>query len=431
MSLKLKFFILFTGAILVPVLVFVISFGFDIDLATLKVYRSMISARIEWRREFRSHTVDKEHLADIFQDAPSVGEIRVFDGNGDLLYWRRSLDHFSLENRLHFMETIPLHFTGGGNGVLVTTSPPSPLSRKEDRWYVPLSGLLFFAIMVIVITQSMNRSIANLEKATRHIVDGDLDFELPIKGNDKLALLTRSFDSMRKHLKEEYARRSRFIMGISHDLKTPLSAISGYADAIRDGYADTADKLAKYTGIIEDKTKLLESRISLLIDYVKRETSEWKLNLKPVPLKPFFLELSRVFESEVMLTGRTFQTDIQIPEGLTVPMDEDMVLRAMENLLHNARRYSPETSTIQFACVLRGNSVFVSLANGGPGINPEDLPFIFDPFVRGAHDRKGPGLGLGLSTVESVITSHGWRIEATSEPNVATVFAVTIPVDSG
>ncbi len=233
---------------------------------------------------------------------------------------------------------------------------------------------------------------------------------------------------MREHLKEEYARRSRFIMGISHDLKTPLSSISGYANAIGEGYADTPEKLAKYAGIIEDKTRLLESRISMLIEYVKRETTEWKLRLQPVSLGPFFTELGMVFESEAALKNRPYVSSVHLQAGTTVPMDEDMFVRAMENLMQNALTYSPEGSEIRFSCSQSDIGVSVSLSNEGPGIEPEDLPHIFDPFVRGAKDRKGSGLGLGLSTVESVISSHGWYITATSAPEAATVFAITIPM---
>jgi signal transduction histidine kinase len=292
-----------------------------------------------------------------------------------------------------------------------------------------LTVLVFISVMVIIIVQSVNRSISNLEKATRRIVEGDLDFKLPIKGRDKLASLTRSFESMRKHLKEEYARRSRFIMGISHDLKTPLASIRGYTEAIREGYADTPEKLTKYLGIVGDKTQLLESRINMLIDYVRRETNEWKLKLQSVRLAPFFAELSSVLESEVTIAGRAFESRIAISEETEVPLDEGMFTRALENLIQNAIRYSPEESIIGFSAVQTEDAILISVSNEGIGIDPADLPYVFDPFVRGGKDRKGSGLGLGLSTVEAVISSHGWKITATSHPG-ETTFTVEIPIKS-
>jgi signal transduction histidine kinase len=428
MSLRIKILILIAGSVLVPIAVFLISFELDTDVRSLRSYGDLIARYKAFREEVGEHSVDLSGIHMLIEDLPVAAEIRVFDEKGSVLFNSGVEALFDEENRFLISEIIPVRFASGGAGSMMITRDAGPLFHNQERWYVPLTGLVFVAVMAILIAQSMNRSIGNLEKATRRIAEGDLDFKLPIKGNDKLASLTRSFDSMRAHLKEEYARRARFIMGISHDLKTPLSSIRGYAAAIGEGYADSQEKLDKYVGIIEDKTKLLESRISMLIDYVKRDTAEWKLNLQQVELGSFFSELAKVFESEAVLNNRKFISEIDIPDGTKVPLDEDMFVRAMENLMHNALTYSPEGSEIRFRCFRDGNSMHVALSNTGPGIRPEDLPHIFDPLFRGTGDRKGPGLGLGLSTAESVISSHGFAISATSEADSETVFSVTMPL---
>lgn len=428
MSLRLKFLILIFGAIAMPFVVFFISYQIDTRSGSLREYRSLLAMHHTLRHELREDLVDMEEL-----DASLVGspvEIRVFDSGRNLIYERRPEDFLETKARFRISETIPVELASGESGTVVMTRPPGPLKGNDEMWYVPLTGLAFTAVMVIIIVQSVTRSISNLEKATRRIAEGDLDFELPIKGRDKLASLTRSFERMREHLKEEYAKRSRFIMGISHDLKTPLASVRGYADAIRDGYADTPEKLKKYLGIIDDKTKLLESRIAMLIDYVQRESSEWKLNLQPVSIVPLFNEIDAVLESEVALSGRKWHANIKIFENVEIPIDEGMFLRAMENLAQNAIRYSPEGSTVRFSCVQTEATVFVAMSNEGEGITGEDLPQIFNPFVRGAKDRKGPGIGLGLSTVEAVISSHGWKITASSQPG-ETTFTIVIPLDDG
>jgi signal transduction histidine kinase len=428
MSLRLKFLILVVGAMLTPVVVFFISYQFDTQSGSLGEYRALLSMHHALRRELSESPIEIKELEALLAKSPESVEIRAFDDSGEVIFSRTPRDFLKPEPRYRVAETIAVQFADGGEGTVVATRPASPLSRNEDGWYVPLTGLIFTAIMVIVIVQSVNRSISNLEKATRRIAEGDLDFELPIKGRDKLASLTRSFERMREHLKEEYAKRSRFIMGISHDLRTPLASVRGYADAIREGYADTPEKLIRYTGIIEDKTKLLESRIAMLIDYVQRESSEWKLNLQPVELVPLFSELTTVLESEVGLSGRIWQSNIQLSGDIKISIDEGMFIRAMENLVQNAIRYSPEKSTVRFSCLQTGSAIFVAITNDGPGITPEDLPHIFDPFVRGAKDRKGPGIGLGLSTVDAVIASHGWQITADSEPG-ETTFTIVMPFE--
>ncbi len=428
MSLKLKFFVLIAGAIAVPVFVFFIAYKFDTQTRSFGEHRALIALHHSWRKEFREDPVDLAKLEARLVEAPEALQIRVFNDRGELVLGGAPEIALRSEDELLITESIPVTFTTGGDGFVVLTRPLSPFYRNEERWYVPLTGFVFTAIMVIIIVQSVNRSISNLEKATRRIAEGDLDFELPIKGRDKLASLTRSFEQMRQHLKEEYARRARFIMGISHDLKTPLASVRGYADAIREGYADTPEKLVKYAGIIEDKTQLLESRIGMLIDYVQRDTREWKLNLKPMEIASLLSGLETMLESEVTLTKRRWVSDIRVPAGIEIPVDEGMIIRAMENLVQNAIRYSPEESSVMFAAFQSGDSLHVAITNEGVGIDPADLPHVFDPFVRGARDRKGHGLGLGLSTVEAIISSHGWRITADSRPG-NTTFTVFIPLE--
>jgi signal transduction histidine kinase len=300
--------------------------------------------------------------------------------------------------------------------------------ERPTLFYIPLTGLLTMAAIAILLGQSINRSIAQLERATRRIVQGDLDFELSVRGNDKFAALTRSFDSMREHLKEEYARRARFMMGVSHDLKTPLSSIAGYTSAIRDGFADTPEKLRKYTAIIESKTGLLESRISMLIDFVKQDSKEWETSLQEIDIGQFLREFASVYEAELAMRRFVFVPEIDIDDGLRVAMDADMVTRALENLAHNAVEYSPEGGRIDFTVRQHADEIEIAIANEGPGIAKEDLPYIFDPFVRGARDRKGRGFGLGLAAVQSVISSHGWTISVVSEPDVQTAFTISIPM---
>jgi signal transduction histidine kinase len=280
----------------------------------------------------------------------------------------------------------------------------------------------------MLIIRSINTSIGRLERATRQIADGDLDFALDTTGRDRIASLTRSFDDMRRQLKEQFDRGSRFLMGISHDLKTPLSSISGYIDAIRDGYADSPEKLQKYTSIVQMKTQLLESRISALIDYARNETREWKATLESVVVADFLTEFLILVEAEAHARRFGFSSSIEVPPDLSVPMDADMVNRALENLVENAFVYATPESEIRVRAVKSLGAIEIAVENEGAGINPEDIPHIFDPLFRSSANRAGDGFGLGLATVKSVVSSHGWQIRAESEPAKHTRFVVTIPI---
>lgn len=427
MSLRLKFLILVAGSVLVPVVVMLLSFGLTRDGPTLEQIREQTSYYYLWRTSLSELSLDERELESAFSMWPRGFSILVLDDAGNTLYTRGTVQGLHEGSGLRLVETEHVTFTSGRPGTLVMSVRADFFRKFQDRFYVPLAGLLFFAITAALIGQSMNRSIANLERATSRIAAGDLDFELKVRGNDKLASLTRSFDSMRLHLKEEYARRSRFIMGISHDLKTPLASITGYVAAIRDGYADTPQKLDRYTAIIGRKASLLESRLSMLIDYVRRDTSEWSYTMRPVDLTRFLRDFARLFEMEASLKGRSVTAVVSLPEPFTVTMDTDMVIRALENLAHNALEHSPADTPVSLHASLEGDTARVAIANGGPGIPREDLDAVFEPFVRLSRDRKGAGLGLGLATVRSVVAAHGWRVEAHSKPGVQTVFTITIP----
>ena len=429
MSLRLKFLVLVAGSVLVPVAVMLISFGLSRDAPTLAQIRQQAAYYHLWRTSVAGLALDESRLETAFRGWPEGASIRVLDQAGSVLFERGEVSEPGAPGAygLRLVDTARVAFVSGRVGTAIISVPADSFRRFQDRFYVPLAGLLFFALMATAIAQSMNRSVATLERATSRIAAGDLDFELKHKGRDKLASLTRSFDSMRRHLKEEYTRRARFIMGVSHDLKTPLASISGYVAAIRDGYADTPLKLDRYTAIIGRKASLLESRLSMLIDYVRRDTSEWAYTLRPVGLSRFLQDFSRVFEMEASLKGRPVTADLAVPDTLVVQMDADMALRAFENLAHNALEHSPEGSPVSLRATADGTEARVAIANTGPGIPPSDQATIFEPFVRLSRDRAGAGMGLGLATVKSVIAAHGWRVEVVSTPGQWTVFTIGIP----
>jgi signal transduction histidine kinase len=292
-----------------------------------------------------------------------------------------------------------------------------------------LSVLGFMILMSVIIIRSINVSIARLEEGTRRISEGDLDFELQARGNDRIASLTRSFEHMRRRVREETATRSRFIMAVSHDLKTPLSSITGYLDAIGDGIASDPQQLEKYLAIIRDKAGLLGSRISQLIDYVKLDTADWRRSRESIPLAAFLNEAMTVFHTEAEVRGFGFDSSVNIGAGITVSMDGDLVYRALENLVQNAFRYGEASSTISFRAAAEDSLIILQITNRGKAIPPEDLPFIFEPFFRGTRARREGGFGLGLSVVKSVVTSHGWKIAAASNDG-ETSFIIAIPRDN-
>jgi signal transduction histidine kinase len=238
-------------------------------------------------------------------------------------------------------------------------------------------------------------------------------------------------------------------MGVTHDLKTPLALIKGYAEAIRDGITAEPEAREKSLDIITVKVDQLEGMINDLINFVRLDTGEWQRRLKPVEFRGFLTVFTRRFSDDAELLKRRTECTIDLPEEIFLPMDEALVARALENLLGNALRYTPEGGVIRFRALGPESSarppdqipaVILELSDNGPGIPRKDLPHIFEAFYRGDNSRRQQGMGLGLSVVKGVIDSHGWTITAASPAGISptadspgeggpgTRFTITIPL---
>ncbi len=300
-------------------------------------------------------------------------------------------------------------------------------SRVLESLVYPALGLLLFASGTSFwIVRRFNRSVRSLEAATRRVADGELDFSLPVRGNDEVASLTRSFDRMRSSLKEEFARRARFIMGVSHDLRTPLALIQGYVEAVADGKAADPETHRKYLSIVQDKTRALDGMVTDLIEFVRMDTGEWKLTHRPVALAPFLRPIAQRYAEDAAILRRCFTHAIDLADDVEVSMDEALLGRALENLIGNAIRYTQEGGSIALRAFLENGVPVLTIADTGIGIPAEDLPRIFDPFYRGTNARREQGSGLGLATVKSIVEGHGWTIEVASDVDKGSTFRITM-----
>jgi len=114
---------------------------------------------------------------------------------------------------------------------------------------------------------------------------------------------------------------------------------------------------------------------------------------------------------------------------VTLPLDERLVTRALENIVNNALRYTAEGGLVRIRARIAAGSAIIEIADDGPGIEASDMPNIFDPFYRGSASRREQGMGLGLAVVKGIIDSHGWGIAVQSEPDTGSLFIITIPLD--
>jgi signal transduction histidine kinase len=326
------------------------------------------------------------------------------------------------------------HETPGPPG----SAPPKRTIRLYPDLFVMIICILivlFAVVMSLVIAGSITKSVQALENATRRIAAGDLDLRVDVRGSNEITSLTASLNQMRDDLKESERRRARFIMGVTHDLKTPLALIRGYAEAIEDGISPSVALGGSATEIIKSKVDQLEGMINDLIDYVRMDSGEWRSQLEEVDLRAFLTEFAERFVPDAELFQHKMRVDIRLPQGLTAPIDEKLVIRAFENLVNNAIRFTPPGTEIGVEAGQSQDTAVITVGDNGPGIAARDLPHIFETFYRGSLSRREQGMGLGLAVVKWVIDFHGWTISAASNTDAAagptgTRFTISIPLGS-
>jgi signal transduction histidine kinase len=443
MKLRTQFILLVVGIIAVPFVVsafiLFLDYAFSRDQEPVPNYGRILrwvrreSPRAPHPPDFRTFIKERPQGVDVilfdekdvvaFSTIPELPTGTTMAGGEVLGYIRRNIGDF------HFQIEVPRE-AGIGASLMIVKIPKIRRDQQQRGqviralMYSLIAVLVFSSLASYLILRSLNRSIVALEGATRRVSEGDLDFELPKRGNDEISSLARSFDNMRKALKEEYARRARFIMGVSHDLKTPLALIQGYVEAIADGLAADPESQGRYLSIIQDKTQVLEGMIEDLIEFVKMETGEWRMTFRDVPVKAFLSDIARRYAEDAFILKREFSSSIDLPGGFAISMDEGLVGRALENLIGNAIRYSGEGGRIELSARLEAGAVVLSIRDSGIGIPAEEIPRIFDPFYRGTNSRREQGFGLGLTTVKSIIEGHGWSISVSSEVDKGSVFTV-------
>jgi len=299
-------------------------------------------------------------------------------------------------------------------------------SRFFPFIFLVISALALITLSLLTI-RSIHRSIFKLEETTGKIAEGDLNVDIDTSGTDKFGSLAKSLDTMRNQIKAEYDRRNRFFMGVSHDLKTPLASIVGYADALIEGMTDDKVEIEKYLKIIKGKSHLLEERITNLIHYIKLSNYDFQTSLTKLSFKGFISDFVEVHSEEAQFKGREFIWEDNLKSDHFLSLDKDLLSRALENLIQNAYKYGEPQAPVKMFCNLKYENWEIVIENSGSQIPEDQLDLIFEPFYRADQSRKGDGFGLGLASVKSIIESHGWTIGVDSS-NLRTQFIISIPL---
>jgi signal transduction histidine kinase len=303
-----------------------------------------------------------------------------------------------------------------------------------------VANFIFAMVVILIITgvilsiwlyRGIITPINNLTRATRNIRDGNLNFELGTKqGVEEVDELCEAFEEMRARLKEaneekvEFDRQNReLISNISHDLRTPITAVKGYCEGLIDGVADTPEKQRRYVRTIYNKANEMDHLINELSFYSKITTNRMPYAFDQVDVKSFFDDAADEYRDELQSKNVSFSYSNTVKPGVKIIADVEQIQRVMNNIVGNSLKYMDKDEKKIRLCVQDINDeIQVEITDNGMGIDKKNIARIFDRFYRTDSSRNSSrgGSGIGLSIVKKIIEDHGGRVWAKSKEGEGT-----------
>jgi len=451
MTLKKHFVLLTSTIITLPVICFLFVLVFIYTNSPKRILTGTYKNEID---NIITSLTEREYkdMERIIKELPAALEFIIFTDESKILFSKfeefNEKDTFNLEdfekqladNLKYYIYQVSEKSTQKGKVYLITRVRRGRYLLNSKKFYIPftITALLIFiticCILIFITGNIIFNSILTIKKQTSELAEGNLSKPFTIKNKslkeNEITEISKSLETMRKSLLEAQNQKNKFIMGISHDLRTPVSIIRGYTEAIQDKILTNEDELTKANNLILNKTSQLENMIDNLIDFMKMNYNEIKNKME---LHSITNTINQ-FLKEVQFMGSVFKREIKTKSELEkkeiyIHFDKQMIIRLFENLANNALRYTNEGDEISFYARQTKKEILFSVKDSGIGIAEKDLKNIFDIFYRGTNSRREEGLGLGLSIVKNILEIHDWDIKVESEINKGTCFTVIIPIN--
>jgi len=294
----------------------------------------------------------------------------------------------------------------GGAEIVVAIGRSEPVLPVQFVSRALLLAITVGTVTLIVFaawfTGATRRRLAGLEDASRRIAGGDLSARAPVDGDDEITAVSVAFNDMAEQLETARARERAFLMAVGHDLRTPLTTIRGYAEALDEGAVDSAD-MERVASVLHAQTDRLSRLVEDLTLLARLEAREFSLRPEPVDLAAHVKEIVESYRERA--GGVHVRLSFTATPVGPVIVDPDRLSQICGNLLDNALRYTPDGGSVAERVESTGGSVRLSVADSGPGIDPDDLPRVFDRLYVAERYRpvRPEGSGLGLSIVKELV----------------------------
>lgn len=297
-----------------------------------------------------------------------------------------------------------------------------------------VAGLCF--VLTSRVTGRLSATLKELRRAADDLREGDLDHEILSCRERELDELAQSLEGVRQRLKaaslaEAAAQEERGLLmaNLSHDLRTPVTAIKGYVEGIRDGVANTPEKRDHYLEVVYAKTLVLEGLVGNMTDFSEYELGRMQYHFERVELSAFLADLIPEYQADVRGREMAFVAK-PLASPATVTADRGKLKRVLDNLVSNAVKYGRPGGTVVLAAEGYRQGVILSVSDDGRGIPEEALAHVFDSFFRAdaARSSSVPGSGLGLAICKSIAESHHGKLWLTSREGEGTHAYLYLPL---
>ena len=334
-----------------------------------------------------------------------------------------------------YVAAIPIVEASGATGIVIVSTPSAATSQIMNRISNIFLTTAIFVVMIAVFAVSVfarreSRPLRTMAKAAYAFGHGNLQARVRVddSGSQEMEELAIAFNNMASSLQKSEYQRQEFVANVSHELKTPMTTISGYVDGILDGTIPP-ERQRYYLQIVSDETKRLSRLVRSMLDISQLQNQDIPEEKKMhFDLEEAVGQVLITFEKKI--NDKRLEVEVEIPEHPVYTMaNRDYITQVVYNLLDNAVKFCPEGGVLGVRIREGGPKAYVSISNEGETIPPEELPLVFDRFHKldKSRSQNREGWGLGQYIVKTIVCSHGENISVTSREG-KTEFTFTMPL---
>ena len=296
----------------------------------------------------------------------------------------------------------------------------------QQLWII--TGVLLIAALLIAIllSRTFSKPILSVTQAAKQMAEGNYNVALLVKSKDEIGQLTAALNELGSELEKTESLRRELIANVSHELRSPLAVMQGFAETVRDvTWPDEEKRTSQLTAISQEAARL-SGVVTDILDYSKLQAGVAEISISDFAVYPVFKEIADRYKME--MNKKVLAIELICP-NVTIRFDQGQFIRVLTNLLNNAINYAANGSTVSIRCEHAADAMKISVENSGRPISAAEIDKIWDRYYRAAQrDSSSIGTGLGLSIVKSILERHHVRFGVSSDESRTVFWFTTVPI---